>query len=88
MPEISRFYGIIIKMYFGDHVPPHFHAEYNDFAAQISITDFALLNGSLPPKAFSLVVEWAMLNKEELLANWDSLSENGKGNFKKIKPLK
>ncbi len=69
MPEISRFYGIIIKMYFGDHVPPHFHAEYNNFSAQISIVNFALLNGSLPPKAFSMVVEWAMLHHEELLSN-------------------
>ena len=56
-------------MYFGDHVPPHFHAEYNNFSAQISIVDFALLNGSLPPKAFSMVVEWAMLHHEELLSN-------------------
>lgn len=88
MPEISRFYGIIIKMYFGDHVPPHFHAEYNNFTAQISIVDFALLNGSLPPKAFSLVVEWAVLHHEELLANWNSLSEGGEGKYKKIEPLK
>ena len=87
MPEISRFYGIIIKMYFGDHVPPHFHAEYNNFSAQISIVNFALLNGSLPPKAFSMVVEWAMLHHEELLSNWNSLSETGKGNYKKIEPL-
>ena len=52
MPEISRFYGIIIKMYFGDHVPSHFHPEYNEFAAQISITDFALLKGRYLLKHF------------------------------------
>ena len=57
MPVISRFYGILIKMYFGDHVPPHFHAEYNEFSAQISIVDFAIVEGQLPPKALGLVVE-------------------------------
>jgi hypothetical protein len=88
MPEISRFYGILIKMYFGDHVPPHFHAVYNEFSAQISIVDFVIIEGSLPPKALALVVEWASLHKEELIDNWKSLSENGDGTFKKIEPLK
>jgi hypothetical protein len=56
MPVISNFYGILIKMYFGDHVPPHFHAEYGEFAAQIMISDFGIEAGYLPPKALVLVV--------------------------------
>jgi len=75
-------------MYFGDHQPPHFHAEYAEFSAQISIVDFAILNGCLPPKALSLVVEWASFHKDELLENWKLLSEEGKGTFKKIEPLR
>ncbi|MFC0775313.1 DUF4160 domain-containing protein [Terrimonas alba] len=51
MRVISSFYGILIKMYFGDHVPPHFHAEYAEFSAQISIMDFGIIEGNLPPKA-------------------------------------
>lgn len=88
MPEISRFYGIIIKMYFGDHMPSHFHAEYNNFKALISITDFALIKGDLPPKAFALVMEWAVLHQEELKRNWNLLMEGGTGEYNKIEPLK
>ena len=87
MPVISSFYGILIKMYFGDHVPPHFHAEYAEFSAQISIKDFAILQGYLPPKAFALVVEWASVHKEELMSNWNNLSKDGNGVFQKIEPL-
>lgn len=54
MPVISSFYGILIKMYFGDHMPPHFHAEYAEFFAQISIKDLGILEGYLPPKALAL----------------------------------
>lgn len=53
MPVISNFFGILIKMYFGDLNPPHFHAEYAEFNAQISFVDYAVLNGYLPPKAIS-----------------------------------
>lgn len=88
MSVISSFYGILIKMYFGDHVPPHFHAEYAEFVAQISINDFAVIQGHLPPKALALVVEWVSIHKDELMENWKSLSENGTGTFKKIEPLK
>jgi Domain of unknown function (DUF4160) len=88
MPVISSFYGILIKMYFGDLVPPHFHAEYAEFTAQISIVNFAIVEGYLPPKALALVVEWASLHKQELLSNWKSLSEGGTGTFTKIEPLK
>lgn len=88
MPVISSFYGILIKMYFGDHVPPHFHAEYAEFSAQITIMDLGILEGYLPPKALGLVVEWASMHREELMDNWENLRKDGNGLFKKIEPLK
>ena len=88
MPLISSFYGILIKMYFGDHVPPHFHAEYGEFAAQISINGFGVIEGYLPPKALALVVEWASIHKDEIAKNWQILSEEGNGVFNKIEPLR
>ena len=87
MPEISRFYGIIIYMYLLDHNPPHFHVKYNDFEAMISIEDFALLNGKLPPKALSMVVEWASIHQKELLENWENLNIKNPASFAKIEPL-
>ena len=71
MPEISRFYGIVIRMYYDDHNPPHFHAHYGKNSAVIKISDFAVLEGHLPPKAIGLVTEWASLHKEELLKDWE-----------------
>ena len=88
MPVISSFYGILIKMYFGDHVPPHFHADYGEFSAQIRIKDFGIEAGNLPPKALALVVEWASIHQMELIANWNNLSQNGNGTSTKIEPLK
>jgi hypothetical protein len=78
MPTISMFYGISIMMFYDEHNPPHFHAKYNEFKASIRISDLALMNGSLPPKALGLVVEWASLHRSELLQNWEN-SQNGKG---------
>jgi hypothetical protein len=75
-------------MYFGDHVPPHFHAEYGEYSAQISIRDLGIIEGYLPPKALGLVAEWASIHKAELMENWKSLSEEASGTFKKIEPLK
>jgi len=75
-------------MYFGDHIPPHFHAEYGEYAAQIGIQDFRILEGYLPPKALGLVSEWAAIHQEELLENWKLLSETKEGTFNKIEPLK
>ena len=72
MPEISRFYGIVIKMFFADHNPPHFHAEYGGQEAILDIRTLALISGKLPPRAFGLVTEWASLHQEELKALWDS----------------
>ena len=87
MPEISRFYGIIIYMYLKDHNPPHFHAKYNDFEITISIENFAVLKGKLPSKALALVIEWSSLHQEELLTNWKNLSDSEIGSFNKIEPL-
>jgi hypothetical protein len=70
MPEISRFYGIVIKMYFGDHPPPHFHAEYAEDTAIVDIRTLSIISGSLPQRAMGLVAEWAMLHREELLELW------------------
>lgn len=74
MPEISRFYGIVIKMYFADHAPPHFHAEYAEHEARITISNLAILSGKLPPRAQGLVAEWATLHQQELQTLWDRAS--------------
>jgi len=70
MPEICRFYGIVIKMFFGDHDPPHFHAEYGADQALVSIDTLAVIAGRLPPRAMGLVTEWASLHRDELMAAW------------------
>ncbi len=70
MPKISEFFGIAIYMYFDDHAPPHFHAQYADFEAVIQIDDFSVLRGSLPPRALGLVAEWAQLRHAELTEAW------------------
>lgn len=71
MPEISRFFGIIIAMFYNDHPPPHFHVRYGGQRAVIGIEDLALLHGSLSPRVLGLVVEWAALHRRELLDNWN-----------------
>ena len=71
MPEISRFFGIIIRMFFDEHNPPHFHAEYAGDEAEFSINTLEILEGQLPRRARALVVEWASLHRRELLANWE-----------------
>ena len=85
MPELSRFLGISILMYFDDHNPPHFHVRYNDNRALISIGDLKVLEGRLPARILGLVIEWAELHKEELIRNWDMVKDTGK--FFKIEPL-
>ncbi len=69
--RISRFFGIVIKMFFDDHNPPHFHAEYGDSAALIDIRNLSVFSGRLPPRAMGLVIEWATLHQQELLADWE-----------------
>jgi len=85
MPELSRFLGISILMYFDDHNPPHFHVRYNDYRAIISIKNLALLEGELPARVLGLVIEWAGLHNNELLENWNLVQKTGK--WFKIDPL-
>lgn len=85
MPEISRFLGISITMYFNDHMPPHFHAEYNNQEAAFAIENLSIIAGSLPPRITGFVIEWASLHQKELMTNWILL--NTKGTFKKVPPL-
>lgn len=85
MPEISRFFGIIIRMYFDEHPPPHFHAIYGNYEAQIGINPIVVLNGNLPARAESMAIEWAALHQEELLKNWDRLRNDQQA--EKIQPL-
>ncbi len=71
MPEISRFLGIVIAMYYREHQPPHFHAKYGDQTGVFSITDLKLIEGSLPNRVISLVLEWAFEHRDELIEDWD-----------------
>lgn len=66
MPEISRFYGIVIQIYYGDHLPPHFHALYAGNMAKIEIEGLRVIDGHLPGRALGLVIEWASLHRDEL----------------------
>ena len=86
MPEISRFYGIIIKMYFDDHTPPHFHAQYGEHKAVIDINTLGIIAGSLPPKALGLITEWATIYKDNLLVVWEKAKNLEP--LEKIPPLK
>ncbi len=70
MPTISTFYGILIRMFYNDHPPPHFHARYGEFEATIDIHTLTVLEGQLPGRALNLVQEWAMIHREELLEDW------------------
>ncbi len=85
MPEISRFYGIIIGMFFNEHNPPHFHVKYDEYKAEITIKD-GIVTGKLPRRALNLVFEWLDLHRDELLENWKR-GEN-RESFIKIEPLK
>jgi hypothetical protein len=85
MPEISRFLGIVISMYFKDHNPPHFHVRYNNHRAIVTIKDLSVVEGGLPPRVWGLVMEWAVLHKKELLEDWDLLHKGPE--FNKIAPL-
>lgn len=71
MPEVSRFLGIVIGMFFNDHNPPHFHASYGEHEAAVSIRDGAVLWGSLPRRALSHVQEWRQAHVVELEENWE-----------------
>jgi hypothetical protein len=75
VPTISRFFGIVITINYGDHPPPHFHARYAEHKAVLSIDSLALLEGSLPPRVLGMVIEWAKLHQAELAADWALAAE-------------
>ena len=85
MPEISRFFGIVIAMYHNEHGPPHFHARYAGEKALIEIETLTILEGRLPPRALGLVVEWAVVHREQLLENWELARRQA--SLRKIEPL-
>jgi hypothetical protein len=72
MPEITRFLGIVILMYFDEHNPPHFHVKYNEYRATIDIRTLNVSTGHLPARVRGLVIEWAEPNQEELLKMWNT----------------
>lgn len=84
MPEISRFLGIVIAMYYNDHVPPHFHARYGNYEVTVRIAD-GLVEGEFPRRALNLVLEWYNLHKTALLEDWDLACERRP--LRRIDPL-
>jgi len=85
MPEISRFYGLIIYMNFKDHDPPHFHVWFGDFKAIVTIQD-GVVKGEMPKRALKMIFEWIELHQTELLNDW-KLAQNGEP-LNRIEPLK
>ena len=81
MPEICRFLGIVITMYFDEHNPPHFHVRYNDYRASLEIRTLNVMTGTLPARVRGLVEEWAELHRDELLTMWESQD------FHRVEPL-
>ena len=84
MPEISRFLGIIIRMYFRDHAPAHFHAEYGEYEITVDI-ETGVISGRFPKRALRAVLEWCDLHRDELMANWDAARKRKP--LSKIEPL-
>ena len=84
MPEISRFLGIVIAMFYKDHAPPHFHAVYGDFEVKVEIQT-GVVEGHFPPRALRHVLEWLDLHKDELLQDWQLARDELP--LKKISPL-
>ena len=85
MPEISRFFGIVIRIFFNDHEPAHFHAVYGDFEALLEIETLAVYRGKLPQRALALVLEWATIHRSELRMDWE-YARKGES-LKSIAPL-
>lgn len=86
MPCISIFYSIKIMMFFDEHNPPHFHANFAEFNAIILINENCVYDGHLPSRQLKLVLAWAEIHKAELIKNWSSAQKTGK--VRKIAPLK
>ena len=86
MPEISRFFGMVIIMYWNEHNPPHFHVEYGDEDGVIDIQQLKMTKGNLSRRALNMIIDWTELHQEELLNDWDMCQKNLVPN--KIQPLK
>ena len=86
MPTIAVFYGIVIKMFYDDHGPPHFHAEYAEHELIVGISPIRVIAGSAPSRVRSLVFEWAALHQEELLVDWELASTRQR--LRGIEPLR
>lgn len=84
MPTISMFYGIIIRMFYDDHNPPHFHVNYENYSAMFNFNG-NIIEGHIPTRQRKLIEAWTLLHKEELIANWKLLKENEQ--LFNIKPL-
>ena len=82
MPEVARFYGIVIKIFFGDHPPPHFYAIYGEYVALVDIETLRVIEGDLPSRAQKLILEWATLYQQDLMQMWNTQE------FRKLPPLK
>jgi hypothetical protein len=85
LPTISTFYGIMIRMFFREHDPPHFHAEYGEHKAEVRIDTLEVMGGSLPRRSLAMVLEWAAVHRDELRANWELCRQHK--HPKKIAPL-
>ena len=83
MPVLSRFHGIVIRMYFiqAEHNPPHIHCAYGESAAEVAIADGHVLDGSIPPGELALVIRWIALHRTELMEIWNTQE------FRSLKPL-
>ncbi len=84
MPEISRFLGIVIYMYYREHVPAHFHAEYGEYTITVEI-ETGVVQGKFPRRALNAVLDWYVLHKDELIEDWELVKE--KKPLNKIEPL-
>lgn len=86
MPIISEFFGIKIYMYWDEHIPPHFHAEYGNYKILVSIQESVVIKGAMPSKQLKLILAWCELHQDELMINWGSALNHGE--IKKIEPLR
>ncbi len=85
MPVISEFYGVKVLMYWNDHMPPHFHAEYGDHKIIVDIVNGSVIKGLFPSKQLKLVLAWCEIHRDELMMNWDKAQ--GHLDIQKIDPL-
>jgi hypothetical protein len=85
MPEVCRFYGIIIYMFFKEYNPPHFNVKYGEYEAVIDI-EYGVVHGDIPRRALCLIFDWLDLHKDELIKNWKLMEERKP--LQKIEPLK